>query len=136
MGLPNLKVSATAVRVPVGIGHAMAINVEFEHPLDAEKARAILSDPAMSPGVVVIDGPTEDPNAVAVRNAPEELQYPTQVDVLREEWKDLVLVGRIRNDETVEHGLNLWCVSDNLRKGAGTNVVQIAEAMLERGIIG
>jgi len=136
MGLPDLKVSATAVRVPVEIGHAMSINVEFEHSLDAEKARAILGDPAMSPGVVVIDGSTEDPNAVAVRNAPEELQYPTQVDVLREEWKDLVLVGRIRNDETVEHGLNLWCVSDNLRKGAGTNVVQIAEAMLERGMIG
>ena len=83
--------------------------------------------------VVVIDGPTDDPNAIDVRNAPEELQYPTQADVLRDEYKDAVLVGRVREDPSVEHGLNLWCVADNLRKGAATNVVQIAEAMIERG---
>ena len=136
MDLHNLKVSATAVRVPVEIGHSLSINVEFERSLNAEAAREILSDAAKSPGIVVVDGPTKDPNAVNVRKAPEELQYPTQADVLRDAWKDMVLVGRIRDDETVDHGLNLWCVSDNLRKGAATNVVQIAQAMLERGIIG
>ncbi len=136
MGLPELKITATAVRVPVDIGHAESINIEFERPLDADTARQILSDPGQAPGVVVIDGPTKDPNAAEVRNAPEELQYPTQADVLREEWKDMVLVGRIRDDDTVAHGINLWCVADNLRKGAATNVVQIAEKMIERGIIG
>jgi aspartate-semialdehyde dehydrogenase len=136
MSLPRLQVSATAVRVPVEIGHSLSINVEFERSLDAEEAMAILRDPIKSPGIVVIDGPTKDPNAIAVRNAPQELQYPTQADVLQEDWKNVVLVGRIRDDNTVEHGLNLWCVSDNLRKGAATNVVQIAEGMIERGIFG
>ncbi len=136
MGVPDLKVTATAVRVPVQIGHAEAINIAFEKSLDADTARQILSDPAQAPGVVVIDGPTDDPNAIEFRNAPEELQYPTQADVLRDEYKDMVLVGRIRDDETVPHGLNLWCVADNLRKGAATNVVQIAAQMLEQGILG
>jgi aspartate-semialdehyde dehydrogenase len=136
MDLPNLKVSATAVRVPVEIGHSMSINVEFENHLDANKARQILSDHNISPGVVVVDGLTNDHNAISMRNAPEELQYPTQADALQNKWKDMVLVGRIRNDNTIENGLNLWCVSDNLRKGAATNVVQIAEKMFERKIIG
>jgi len=84
-------------------------------------------------GVVVIDGPTDDPEAERSRNAPEELKYPTQADILRDEYKDMVLVGRIRDDETVDNGINMWVVADNLRKGAATNVVQIAEAMIERG---
>ena len=133
---PDLPIPATTVRVPVDIGHAEAINVEFEEEITADEAGEILSDPQQAPGVVVIDGPSQDPNAVAVRDAPEERQYPTQADVKKDEYKDAVLVGRIRQDETVDSGLNLWVVSDNLRKGAATNVVQIAEEMLKRGILG
>ena len=136
LSAPGMRISATAVRVPVLVGHAESVNVELERPLSASEAREILSDPTQAPGVVVVDGPTQDPNAVAVRQAPEELQYPTQADVLRPGWRDAVLVGRIRQDDTVQHGLNLWVVSDNLRKGAATNVVQIAEGMLERGLLG
>lgn len=127
---PDMLITATAVRVPVRIGHAVSVNVEFKDPLSACEAREILSE---APGVVVIDGPTSDASAVSVRKAPEELQYPTQADILRDEYKDLTLVGRIRDDETVDHGINLWIVADNLRKGAATNVVQIGEAMVERG---
>lgn len=130
---PELLITATAVRVPVMIGHAEAVNAEFKCPINAQQAREILSDPAKAPGVVLVDGPTDDPNASTVRGAPEELRYPTQRDILRDEWKDMTLVGRVRDDETVDHGLNLWVVADNLRKGAATNVVQIAEAMIERG---
>jgi len=133
--IPDLPVTATAVRVPVLIGHAESINLELEAPLSREEALEILRDPDQSPGVVVIDGPSEDPKAVEVRNAPEELQYPTQADVLRDEYKDAVLVGRVREDPSVEHGLNLWCVSDNLRKGAATNTVQIAQGLMERGML-
>ena len=130
---PEMQVSPTAVRVPVMIGHAESVNVEFRRPLSAAEARAILSDPVQSPGIVVMDGPAVDPHATASRKAPDELQYPTQVDILQDEYKDLVLVGRIRDDETVHHAINLWVVADNLRKGAATNVVQIAEKMIERG---
>ncbi len=127
---PEMLITATAVRVPVQIGHAASVNLEFKDRLSAEDARQVLSQ---APGVVVIDGPTADPDAVAVRRAPEELAYPTQADALRDEYKDLTLVGRIREDETVDYGLHLWIVADNLRKGAATNVVQIGEAMIERG---
>ncbi len=130
---PELLVTATAVRVPVMIGHAEAINAEFKCPIDACEARAILADSARSPGVVLVDNTSDDPKAREARNAPEELRYPTQCDILREEWRDMTLVGRVRDDETVDHGLNLWVVGDNLRKGAATNVVQIAEAMIQRG---
>jgi len=136
LGEPELPITATAVRVPVDIGHAESINVEFESSITAEEAMAILSDAEQAPGVVVIDGPSQDPNAGSARNAPEELQYPTPADVKVDEYKDIVLVGRIRQDETVASGLNMWVVSDNLRKGAATNVVQIAEEMLKRGILG
>lgn len=135
LGEPEMAITATAVRVPVMIGHAEAINLELEAPLSREEALEILRDPQQSPGVVVIDGPTEDPAAVEHRDAPEELGYPTPADVLRDEYKDAVLVGRVREDHTVQNGLNLWCVADNLRKGAATNVVQTAEAMIERGML-
>ncbi|HUS80244.1 MAG TPA: aspartate-semialdehyde dehydrogenase [Armatimonadota bacterium] len=135
MGEPEMRITSTAVRVPVVIGHAESINLELEAPLSREEALAILRDPDQSPGVVVIDGPSEDPSAIAVRSAPEELGYPTQADVLRDEYKDAVLVGRVREDPSVEHGLNLWCVADNLRKGAATNTVQIAEALIQRGLL-
>jgi len=127
---PEILITATAVRVPVPIGHALSVNVELKSPLSADDARQVLAE---TPGVVVIDGPTQDAAARTERKAPEELQYPTQADILRDEYRDMTLVGRVREDETVENGLNLWVVADNLRKGAATNVVQIAEAMIERG---
>jgi aspartate-semialdehyde dehydrogenase len=123
MSEPEMKITATTVRVPVMVGHSEAINLELEKPLSAEEAREILSDREQSPGVVVMD------------DASVPL-YPTQADVLKPEYRDEVLVGRIREDDTIENGLNLWCVSDNLRKGAATNVVQIAEGMVERGLLG
>ncbi len=122
LGEPELAITATAVRVPVMIGHSEAINVELERPLSRAEALEILRDPAQSPGVTVIDDP-------------DSLQYPTQADCLLDEHRDAVLVGRVREDPTVEHGLNLWCVSDNLRKGAATNTVQIAEGLIARGLL-
>ncbi len=122
MGEPNLAVTATAVRVPVVIGHSEAINLELERPLSRDEALEILRDREKSPGVTVIDDP-------------QNLKYPTQADCLKDEYKDEVLVGRVREDHTVEHGLNLWCVADNLRKGAATNTVQIAEGLIERGLL-
>jgi len=130
---PDMPITATAVRVPIPLGHSESVNLEFEQPITREEAMDIL---AQAPGVVVIDGPTEDPAAVESRNAPEELQYPTTADLYDDQYKDMVLVGRIREDNTIDNGLNLWIVADNLRKGAATNVVQIAEGMPERGIIG
>ena len=135
LGEPNLLITATTVRVPVLVGHGESLNVEFAAPLRAERAREILRDPDQAPGVVLVDGPTPDPGAVRDRHAPEELCYPVTADLQRDEWKDMVLVGRVRDDTTVEHGLNLWVVADNLRKGAATNVVQIAERMIERGLL-
>ncbi len=119
---PDMAITATAVRVPVVIGHAEAVNIELERPLSRAEALEILRDPVQSPGVTVIDDP-------------ENLKYPTQADCLLDEHRDAVLVGRVREDPTLEHGLNLWCVSDNLRKGAATNTVQIAEGLIERGLL-
>jgi aspartate-semialdehyde dehydrogenase len=99
------------VRVPVFIGHAEAVNLEFERPLDETEARAIL---AKAPGVVVVD--RREPGG-----------YITPVEIAGD---DAVYVSRIRTDPTVENGLNLWIVSDNLRKGAALNAVQIAEEMI------
>ncbi len=132
---PNLLINATTVRVPVLIGHSESINAEFELPIDREKAFEILSDPKKSPGVVLMDGPASDPAASNVRNDPNEQQYPVAGDLAEEKYKDAVLVGRLRNDTTVKNAINLWCVSDNLRKGAATNAVQIAEEMLKRGLL-
>ena len=106
----NIKVSATCVRVPVFVGHAESVNVEFELPLSVEDARDILSD---AEGIVVND-------------RPEENLYVTPQECAGE---DGVYVSRIRKDPSVEHGLNLWVVSDNVRKGAALNAVQIAEVL-------
>jgi len=111
MGDDAIRVSATCVRVPVRIGHGEAVNVEFERPLSADEARAILRK---APGAVVVDG---------------EDGVPLQ---LHAAGRDETFVGRIRRDPTVEHGLNLWVVADNLRKGAATNAVQIAECLLPK----
>ncbi len=111
----NIKVSPTCVRVPVFIGHSESVNVEFESKVSAEEATEALKN---APGVKVVDD---------FRNH----IYPTPIDVA---GKDEVLVGRIREDSTVENGLNLWIVGDNLRKGAALNAVQIAEIVIERGM--
>ena len=107
---PKIKVTATCVRVPVFIGHSEAVNVEFENPISADEARAALKK---APGVTVIDRKHEDGFVTPVECAGE----------------DAVFVSRIREDISVENGLNLWVVSDNLRKGAALNAVQIAELL-------
>jgi aspartate-semialdehyde dehydrogenase len=135
LGAPALAISATTVRVPVFIGHGEAINVEFERQMSADKALAILRDPKAAPGVYVIDAPTDDPNALAIREDRLERAYPVSRDLERPELADLVLVGRVRDDPTLPNTINLWVVADNLRKGAATNVVQIAEEMIERGLL-
>jgi aspartate-semialdehyde dehydrogenase len=109
----DIMVSATCVRVPVFYSHAESINVEFEQPLTPEDARKIL---AASDGVQVIDDP-------------EKAVDPLPIDT---EGKDDVFVGRIRVDDTVEHGLALFAVGDNIRKGAALNAVQIAEALISQ----
>ncbi|HUY68740.1 MAG TPA: aspartate-semialdehyde dehydrogenase, partial [Alphaproteobacteria bacterium] len=109
---PKIKLTATCVRVPVFIGHAEAVNVEFEKPITAAEARAALKK---APGVTVIDHHHEDGFVTPAECAGE----------------DAVFVSRIREDITVENGLNLWVVSDNLRKGAALNAVQIAEMMIK-----
>ncbi len=112
MGDETIRVSATCVRVPVWGGHSESVNVEFERPCDVAQARAAL---AAFPGVVVRDDPARS-------------EYPMPVDA----WEtDPVYVGRIRRDHSVASGLNLWVVSDNLRKGAATNAVQIAEEWIK-----
>ncbi|MGL4554718.1 MAG: aspartate-semialdehyde dehydrogenase [Gemmataceae bacterium] len=112
MGDESILVSPTTARVPVRVGHSEAINLEFHRPITPEQAREALRK---APGVVVIDGPGQVPQP------------------LHCEDKDEVFVGRIRKDPTVPNGLNLWVVSDNLRKGAATNAVQIAEVLIARG---
>jgi aspartate-semialdehyde dehydrogenase len=110
--MPSLRVTATTVRVPVLRCHSEAINVELERPLKANDARAALAE---MPGVFVYDDPLKK-------------LYPMPFDV---SGKDEVYVGRIREDESITNGLNLWVVSDNLRKGAALNAVQIAECLIE-----
>jgi aspartate-semialdehyde dehydrogenase len=113
---PSIKLTVTCVRVPVMVGHSEAVNIEFHDPIDEDEARDILRE---SPGVNVID--KRDSTGYMT---PKEAQgeFP-------------VFVSRIRNDPTVEHGLNIWVVADNLRKGAALNAVQIAELLAERGLI-
>jgi len=111
MDLPNLPVTATTVRAPVVNGHSIVLNVELNSPLSAEEAREIFE---AAPGVVVMDNPAEG-------------LYPMPLQV---SGRDEVYVGRIREDRSVSHGLNLWVVADNIRKGAALNSVQIAELLL------
>ena len=117
MGDDSIRVTATTVRVPVIGGHSESVNVEFENEYDLAELRGILEK---APGVVVIDD---------VAN----LKYPTP---LMAHDRDEVFVGRMRRDETQPKTLNMWIVSDNLRKGAATNAVQIAEYMVSKGLIG
>ena len=113
---PDIKVLATCVRVPVFIGHSEAVTVEFERPVDVEEARAALR---AAPGVTVLD--TRDDGG-----------YITPAECVGE---DATYVSRLRRDPTVENGLAFWCVSDNLRKGAALNAVQIAETLVARGLL-
>ncbi len=132
---PDLPITATAVRVPVFVGHGESINVQFEDGMAADKALEILRDEEQSPGVVVMDGGSPDANALEVRGDELERDYPVSRDLERPELQDAVLVGRVRDDETAPNTINMWVVSDNLRKGAATNVVQIAIRMIERGLL-
>ena len=122
LGDSFLRISATAVRVPVFVGHSEAVWVETEKKLSAEAARNLLRS---APGVVVMDEPAGD----GMRT------YPTALDLLAPEYRDRTLVGRIREDTSCDRGLALWIVSDNIRKGAALNVVQIAEVLLEKGYL-
>jgi len=113
---PKIKVTATCVRVPVFIGHSEAVNLEFEKPITADEARDILD---VAPGCVVVDRRENGGYITPIESAGEDATY----------------ISRIREDSTIENGLNLWIVSDNLRKGAALNAVQIAELLLARGLI-
>ena len=113
---PKIKLTATCVRVPVFVGHSESVNIEFENPLGPDEAREILRN---APGVLVVD--KREPGG-----------YTTPVEAAGE---FATFVSRIREDATVENGLALWIVSDNLLKGAALNAVQIAELLIERGLI-
>ena len=112
----SIRVTATTVRIPVMGGHSESVNMEFENDFDLDEVRNLLSS---APGIVVVDDPSTQ-------------QYPMPKDAHE---KDDVFVGRLRRDETQPNTLNLWIVSDNLRKGAATNAVQIAEYLVEKGLL-
>lgn len=112
----EIELVATCARVPVFVGHSEAVHVELAGPMSAAQARALLRE---SPGIMVVDDPSDD-------------QYITPIECVGE-WA--TFISRIRKDPTVENGLAFWCVSDNLRKGAALNAVQIAEELLNRGVI-
>jgi aspartate-semialdehyde dehydrogenase len=113
---PKIKLVATCVRVPVFIGHSEAVNIEFENPITADEARELLRN---APGCIVIDKREAGGYATPHEAAGEDATY----------------ISRIREDATVENGLSLWCVSDNLRKGAALNAIQIAECLINRQLI-
>ena len=116
MGDDSIRVTATTVRIPVIGGHSESVNVEFEKDFDLTEVKSILQN---SPGVVVED----DPQAQL---------YPMPLNAHE---RDEVFVGRLRRDETQPNTLNMWIVSDNLRKGAATNAVQIAEYLMQQGLL-
>jgi aspartate-semialdehyde dehydrogenase len=113
---PRIKLTATCVRVPVFIGHSEAVNIEFEKPIGADEAREILRE---APGCLVVDKREDGGYITPYESAGEDASY----------------ISRIREDPTVEHGLNIWVVSDNLRKGAALNAIQIAELVIARGLL-
>jgi aspartate-semialdehyde dehydrogenase len=115
-GREDIGISATCARVPVYTGHSESINLQTERPLSPEECREVLS---AAPGVLVLDNPGD-----AI--------YPLAIDAA---GRDEVFVGRVRQDPSHERCLNLWVVGDNLRKGAATNAVQLAELLHERGLL-
>ena len=116
LGSPDLRITATCARVPVYTGHSESVNVQTREPLSPEECREVLAN---APGVIVVDDPA---NGV----------YPLAIDAA---GRDDVLVGRIRRDDSADNTLNLWIVGDNLRKGAATNAVQLAELLNVRGLL-
>ena len=112
----SIRVTSTTVRIPVMGGHSESVNVEFENDFDLEEVKQLL---AKSPGILVVDDPSSQ-------------QYPMPMDA---HDKDEVFVGRLRRDESQPNTLNMWIVSDNLRKGAATNAVQIAEYCAKNGLL-
>jgi aspartate-semialdehyde dehydrogenase len=112
----SIRVTATTVRIPVMGGHSESVNIEFEKEFELDEVKKILSE---APGVILVDDPATQ-------------QYPMPMDAHE---KDEVFVGRLRRDETQPKTLNMWIVSDNLRKGAATNAIQIAEYLKEKGLI-
>lgn len=116
LGDQGLRITSTTVRVPVLGGHSEAVNLEFNQPYELADVRKLLSE---SPGVILADDP-------------ETFSYPMP---LLAKDRDEVFVGRLRRDESLDNGLNLWVVADNLRKGAATNAVQIAEYLVEHGVV-
>lgn len=126
----NIKVSPTTVRVPVLGGHAESLNLEFAKPFEMKEIFATLQQ---TPGVVVQDAvELENGDQPSAIGSVENLPYPMP---LFTKDKDEVFVGRIRRDISLDNGINLWCVADNLRKGAATNAVQIAELLIQRGLV-
>jgi aspartate-semialdehyde dehydrogenase len=113
----SIRVTATTVRIPVMGGHSEAVNIEFEKDYDLNEIRTLLQS---APGIVLVDDPSTQ-------------QYPMPMDAHE---RDEVFVGRLRRDETQPKTLNMWVVSDNLRKGAATNAVQIAEYLLAKNLLG
>jgi aspartate-semialdehyde dehydrogenase len=113
---PAIQLTATCVRVPVFVGHSEAVNIEFDKPISADQARDILRE---APGILVID-------------KREDGGYMTPFEATGE---DATYISRIREDKTVKHGLSFWCVSDNLRKGAALNAIQIAEVLVNRKLV-
>lgn len=116
IGDDSIRITATAVRVPVYYGHSESINIETEKKMSVAEVREMLQETA---GVTVIDNPAEN-------------RYPLAIDAA---GKDDIFVGRIREDESIPTGINMWVVSDNIRKGAALNTIQIAELMIEKGMI-
>jgi aspartate-semialdehyde dehydrogenase len=113
LGIPNLKITCTAVRIPVFSCHSESVNIETEKKITVKECQKLLSQ---SPGVIVLD-------------EPESKQYPLAINLA---GTDATYVGRIREDESVDNGLNMWVVADNLRKGAALNAVQIAEVVVAK----
>ena len=112
----SIQITSTAVRVPIELCHGESVNIEFENEFNLEEVFTILRS---SPGLIVEDNP-------------EKNTYPMPINASN---KDEVFVGRIRRDFSIKSGLNLWIVSDNLRKGAATNTIQIAEKLIEMGFV-
>jgi aspartate-semialdehyde dehydrogenase len=113
---PKIKLTATCVRVPVFVGHSEAVNIEFEKPISPDEARDLLRD---APGI-------------SVNDKREAGGYATPIEAVGEYD---TFVSRIREDVTIENGLSMWVVSDNLRKGAALNTVQILETLIERNLV-
>lgn len=116
LNLPELKVTATCVRVPIKHGHSLSVNIELERDFTVEGVKRLMQE---YPGIVLVDDPEID-------------EYPT---VLKTNGMDNICVGRIRRDPSLENGLNLWIVADNVRKGAATNAIQIAELLIKKDVL-